>query len=67
MLWSKDVVLHCGLQGLSRFENVVALELGWTVINDLFPEGWLMAGFLGRCPNVKKLIIYGFVSEAKMP
>lgn len=59
----KDVVLHCGLQGSTHLENVVVLELGWTVINDLFSE-WV-AGFLERCPNLKKLVIYGVVSEAK--
>ena len=59
----KDVVLHCGLQGSSQLENVVVLELGWTVINDLFSE-WV-GGFLERCPNLRKLVIYGVVSEAK--
>ncbi|PON83107.1 F-box domain containing protein [Trema orientale] len=59
----RDVVLHCGLQGSSHLENVFVLELGWTVINDLFAE-WV-AGFLERCPNLKKLVIYGVVSEAK--
>ncbi|KAF3441670.1 hypothetical protein FNV43_RR15585 [Rhamnella rubrinervis] len=59
----RDGVLHCGLQGTSHLENVVLLELGWTIINDLFSE-WV-AGLLERCPNLKKLIIYGVVSEAK--
>lgn len=59
----RDVVLHCGLQGSTRLENVVVLELGWTAINDLFSE-WV-AGFLERCPNLRKLVIYGVVSEAK--
>ncbi|CAN6586888.1 unnamed protein product [Malus baccata var. baccata] len=56
----KDV---CGLQGSSHLENVVVLELGWTIISELFSD-WV-AGFLERCPNLKKLVIYGVVSEAK--
>lgn len=59
----KDEMVHCGLTGSSRLENVVVLELGWTVINDLFSD-WV-AGFLERCPNLKKLVIYGVVSESK--
>ncbi|XP_015898797.1 F-box/LRR-repeat protein At1g67190 [Ziziphus jujuba] len=59
----RDGVLHCGLQGSSHLENVVLLEVGWTIINDLFSE-WV-AGLLERCPNLKKLVIYGVVSEAK--
>ncbi|XP_027911000.1 F-box/LRR-repeat protein At1g67190-like isoform X1 [Vigna unguiculata] len=56
-------VLHYGLQGSSDLENVVVLELGWTVINDLFSH-WV-EGLLKRCPNLKKLVIHGVVSEAK--
>jgi len=41
----------------------VVLELGWTSINDLFVE-WV-DGLLERCPNLKKLVIHGFVSEVK--
>ncbi|KAF5751728.1 F-box/LRR-repeat protein [Tripterygium wilfordii] len=59
----RDGVLHYGLQGSSSLENVTVLELGWTVINDLFSD-WV-EGHLKRCPNVKKLIIHGVVSEAK--
>lgn len=59
----RDGVLHYGLQGLSFLMNVVVLELGWTAISDLFSE-WV-AGLLERCPNLKKLVIYGYVSEVK--
>lgn len=46
-----------------QLENVVVLELGWTVISDLFSQ-WV-AGLLERCPRLRKLIINGIVSEAK--
>ncbi|XAR64652.1 hypothetical protein NMG60_11008411 [Bertholletia excelsa] len=59
----KDGAVHYGLQDRFLFENVVVLELGWMVISDLFSQ-WV-AGFLEICPNLKRLIIYGEVSEAK--
>lgn len=59
----RDGLVHYGLQGSSRLENVVILELGWTVISELFTH-WV-TGLLHRCPNLKKLVIYGVVSEAK--
>lgn len=59
----RDEILHYGLQGSSYLLNVVVLELGWTVITDFFSE-WV-AGLLERCPNLKKLVVYGVVSEAK--
>ncbi|KAI9122070.1 hypothetical protein K1719_006759 [Acacia pycnantha] len=59
----RDGVPHHGLQGLSLLLNVVVLELGWTTINDLFSV-WV-AGLLKRCPQLKKLIIYGVLSEVK--
>ncbi|OIV90399.1 hypothetical protein TanjilG_10699 [Lupinus angustifolius] len=59
----RDGVLNYGLQGLSLLMNVSVLELGWTSISDLFSE-WV-AGLLERCPNLKELIIYGFVSDVK--
>lgn len=59
----RDGAIQYGLQSSFKFEKVVVLELGWTVINDLFSH-WI-AGFLERCPNLKKLVIYGIVSEAK--
>ncbi|KAK2364368.1 hypothetical protein P8452_67343 [Trifolium repens] len=59
----KDGVLHYGLQGLSSLRNVVVLELGWTTISDLFSV-WV-AGLLEGCPNLKKLVIYGYIAEVK--
>ncbi|KAI4322417.1 hypothetical protein L6164_022114 [Bauhinia variegata] len=59
----KDGVLHYDLQGSSCLENVIVLELGWTVINDLFSD-WV-EDLLKRCSNLKKLIIHGIVSETK--
>ncbi|XP_019158398.1 PREDICTED: F-box/LRR-repeat protein At1g67190-like [Ipomoea nil] len=59
----RDAALQYGLQGSFQFENVAVLELGWTVINDLFSH-WV-AGLLERCPNLRKLVIYGVVSETK--
>lgn len=59
----RDVVLQHGLQGCSQLVNVIILELGWTVINDFFSL-WV-EGLLKRCPNLKKLVIHGVVSEAK--
>ncbi|CAL5212284.1 unnamed protein product [Lathyrus oleraceus] len=59
----RDGVLHYGLLGSSDLENVVVLELGWSVINDLFSQ-WV-EGLLKRCPILKKLVIHGIVSEAK--
>ncbi|CAI8614836.1 unnamed protein product [Vicia faba] len=59
----KDGVLHYGLQGLSFLMNVTVLELGWTTISDLFSV-WV-AGLLEGCPNLEKLVIYGYVCEVK--
>ncbi|KAJ6937502.1 F-box/LRR-repeat protein [Populus alba x Populus x berolinensis] len=59
----RDGVVNYGLQGSSHLENVITLELGWTVINDLFSL-WV-EGLLKLCPNLKKLVIHGVVSEAK--
>lgn len=59
----KDGILHYGLQGSTPMVNVTVLELGWTVINDLFSH-WVKE-LLKRCPNLQKLVIYGVVSEAK--
>ncbi|KAF7804301.1 F-box/LRR-repeat protein [Senna tora] len=55
--------LQYGFQGLSPLMNVVVLELGWTAMNDLLSV-WV-AGLLERCTKLKKLIIYGVVSEVK--
>ncbi|XP_016484455.2 F-box/LRR-repeat protein At1g67190 isoform X1 [Nicotiana tabacum] len=59
----KEAAVQYGLQGSFQLENVVVLELGWTVISDLFSQ-WV-AGLLGRCPNLRKLVIHGVVSETK--
>ncbi|VVA29476.1 PREDICTED: F-box/LRR-repeat [Prunus dulcis] len=59
----RDGVLHYGLQGSSHLENVTFLELGWTLINDIFIH--FVEGLLKRCPSLKKLVIHGVVSEAK--
>ncbi|KAE8705801.1 F-box/LRR-repeat protein [Hibiscus syriacus] len=55
--------MHYGLQGSSNLETVTVLELGWTVLNDLFSH-WVEE-LLKRCPNLRKIIIFGVVSEAK--
>ncbi|EOA35210.1 hypothetical protein CARUB_v10020360mg [Capsella rubella] len=59
----KDGAAHYSLQGTTQLVNVTVLELGWTVINDVFSI-WVEE-LLRRCPNLKKLIIYGVVSETK--
>lgn len=59
----KDGLLHNGLQGSLPLENVTTLELGWSVISEHFGQ-WVF-GMVDRCPNLKKLIIYGILSEAK--
>ncbi|KAA8516711.1 hypothetical protein F0562_016783 [Nyssa sinensis] len=61
----RDGAIQYGLQSTFQLENVAVLELGWTVISDLFSH-WV-AGLLERCPNLRKLVIYGVVSEAKTP
>ncbi|KAE8691715.1 F-box/LRR-repeat protein [Hibiscus syriacus] len=59
----RNGVMHYGLQGSSNLENVTVLELGWTVINNFFSH-WVEE-LLKRCPNLRKMIIFGVVSEAK--
>lgn len=59
----REAALQYGLQGSFALENVIVLELGWTVISDLFSM-WV-SGLLERCPNLKKLVIHGVVSETK--
>ncbi|KAE8687234.1 F-box/LRR-repeat protein [Hibiscus syriacus] len=55
----KDGVMQDG----TNLENVMVLELGWTVITDIFSH-WVEE-LLIRCPNLRKMIIFGSVSEAK--
>ncbi|GAB2285550.1 hypothetical protein Dimus_019997 [Dionaea muscipula] len=60
----RDGAVHYStLQGSYSLENVVLLEVGWTVINNLFSE-WV-EGLLQGCPNLQKLIVHGTVSDAK--
>nr|XP_043625850.1 F-box/LRR-repeat protein At1g67190-like [Erigeron canadensis] len=59
----KEGVLHHSLHGLSLMDNVTVLDLGWTVLDEHFAD-WV-ACLLKRCPNLKKLIIHGVVSESK--
>ncbi|KAG1331682.1 F-box/LRR-repeat protein [Cocos nucifera] len=59
----RDGLLHYGLQGSSPLENVLVLELGWTVISEHF--GHWVFGMIEKCPNLKKLVIHGILSEAK--
>ncbi|KAK3205712.1 hypothetical protein Dsin_019758 [Dipteronia sinensis] len=59
----REGVVHYSLQGSTNLENLVVLELGWAVINDLFSH-WV-EGILKRCPKLKKLVISGVVSEIK--
>ncbi|XP_008804826.1 F-box/LRR-repeat protein At1g67190-like [Phoenix dactylifera] len=59
----RDGLLHYGLPGSSQLENVSVLELGWTVISEHF--GHWVFGMIEKCPNLKKLVIHGTLSEAK--
>ncbi|XP_034688124.1 F-box/LRR-repeat protein At1g67190-like [Vitis riparia] len=49
--------VHYALPGSSHLENVIEMELGWTTINELFPD-WV-EGLVKRCPNLRKLVIHG--------
>ncbi|XP_073157649.1 F-box/LRR-repeat protein At1g67190 isoform X1 [Henckelia pumila] len=59
----KDAAVQYGLQGSFVLDNVILLELGWTVITDLFTM-WV-SGLLEKCPHLRKLVIHGVVSETK--
>lgn len=59
----REATLQYGLQGSFVLENVNVLELGWTVISELFSM-WV-SGLLERCPHLRKLVIHGVVSETK--
>ncbi|XP_022888581.1 F-box/LRR-repeat protein At1g67190 [Olea europaea var. sylvestris] len=61
----REAAIHYGLLGSFVLENVVVLELGWTVISELFSH-WV-SGLLERCPHLRKLVIHGVVSETKTP
>ncbi|XP_042396567.1 F-box/LRR-repeat protein At1g67190-like [Zingiber officinale] len=45
---------------LESLQNVNVLELGWTIISENF-RLWVF-GMIGRCPNLKKLVIHGVLS-----
>ncbi|KAL6507727.1 hypothetical protein OROGR_023922 [Orobanche gracilis] len=59
----REAALEYRLQGSFVLDNVIVLELGWTLITDLFST-WV-SGLLERCPKLKKLVIHGVVSETK--
>uniref|UniRef100_A0A7C8Z2Y8 F-box domain-containing protein n=1 Tax=Opuntia streptacantha TaxID=393608 RepID=A0A7C8Z2Y8_OPUST len=59
----KDGVVHYGLERSYQLRNVVVLEVGWAVVNDLFCL-WVEE-LLRRCPSLKRLIIHGSVSDTK--
>lgn len=59
----REGLLQEGLQGATQLGSLAVLELGWNVITDQF--GRWVAGMLGRCPELKKLVVHGVVSEAK--
>ncbi|PKA67177.1 F-box/LRR-repeat protein [Apostasia shenzhenica] len=61
--YARDGLLHNWLQVSLPLENVVILELGWTVISQHFCQ-WAF-GMVDRCPNLKKLVIHGVLSEVK--
>ncbi|KAK2352430.1 F-box/LRR-repeat protein [Trifolium repens] len=44
-------------------ENVTVLELGWSVLDDVFSH-WV-EGLIKLCPKLKKLVIHGDVSHGK--
>ncbi|CAM8916635.1 unnamed protein product [Rhodiola kirilowii] len=58
-----DGTLNHSVQGSSYLTNVTVLELGWTVLTDVFSE-WVES-LLKRCPNLKRLIIHGVISDAR--
>lgn len=54
--------LQTALWGSTLLEKVVRLEIGSTVINEHFVER--IGGVLERCPNLKRLVVHGQISEA---
>lgn len=59
----RDGFFHNGLHGSLSLENVTTLELGWSIISESFGQ-WVF-GMVDRCPNLKKFVIHGILSEAK--
>lgn len=58
-----DGMLSQVLRGSSLLEKVFFLELGSSVINDLFVQ-WI-GGVLQRSPSLRKLVIHGILSDSK--
>ncbi|KAH9619406.1 hypothetical protein KSS87_002183 [Heliosperma pusillum] len=50
-------------EGPYKMNNLAVLEVGWTAIHDEFYP--FLENLLEKCPNLKKLIIHGTVSDAK--
>ncbi|CAM8910199.1 unnamed protein product [Rhodiola kirilowii] len=59
----RDGSLNHSVQGSPYLTNVTVLELGWTVLTDVFSE-WVES-LLKRCPNLKRLVIHGVIWDAK--
>ncbi|XP_055808039.1 F-box/LRR-repeat protein At1g67190-like [Solanum dulcamara] len=57
--------LQCGLLGYGQLENVVEVELRWILISHL-KSHWI-GELLQRCPNLRKLVIGGAVSDVNTP
>ncbi|CAM8910201.1 unnamed protein product [Rhodiola kirilowii] len=58
-----DGTLNHSVQGSSYLINATVLELGWTLLTDVFSE-WVES-LLKRCPNLKRLVIHGVISDAR--
>ncbi|KAG7950549.1 hypothetical protein I3843_13G119600 [Carya illinoinensis] len=59
--------VHHVLQGgSSPLENLTVLEVGCSTIIDDFFSCWVER-MVSRCPNLKKLVIRGFIPEVKNP
>ncbi|XP_055808199.1 F-box/LRR-repeat protein At1g67190-like [Solanum dulcamara] len=56
---------QCGLLGYGQLENVVEVELSWRSISHL-KSHWVLE-LLQRCPNLRKLVIGGTVSDVNTP
>ncbi|KAL9247311.1 hypothetical protein vseg_020755 [Gypsophila vaccaria] len=59
----REHLLHFVEEGSYKMHNLALLEIGWTAIHDEFYP--FLENFLEKCPNLKKLVIHGTVSDAK--
>ncbi|KAK9755904.1 hypothetical protein RND81_01G058500 [Saponaria officinalis] len=59
----REHLLHFVEEGPYKMHNLALLEIGWTAIHDEFYP--FLENFLEKCPNLKKLVIHGTVSDAK--